>query len=239
MQDQGEVGGEVVDRVVGGEQVDDAVDVRSGQRQADPDPDDSPEYLWSCMEGDTYGSPHALASHSGKAKGKQLDHSPLGMVDTSTGQVVWRWTTPKAAYGLYKRLKDGVTLTQALSEVAPASDGTDNSLIRYDDSLTSTTRNSAATRSPVGKSNSVADDVGTVEDSDHKLGGVLRPEVWWLNPKLKSYYDMVKNGLALQGMEYTDSFSQFIYNAVVGYLMEHGSELGIGAKFTSETESII
>ncbi len=61
--------------------------------------------------------------------------------------------------------------------------------------------------------------------------------MWWLNPKLGTYYRWVKDGLALQGKDYTDSFSQFIYNAVVGFLMEHGSELGIGAKFINETEA--
>ena len=55
---------------------------------------------------------------------------------------------------------------------------------------------------------------------------VFRPDLWWLDPKLRVYYDMVKDGVASQGKNYTDSFSKFIYNGVLGFLIEHSTELG-------------
>ena len=88
----------------------------------------------------------------------------------------------------------------------------------------------------MGKSSTVTSDVSTAQADEHKLGGALKPVVWWLDPRLGDYYRWVKDGLAAQGFEYTDTFPQFLYNAVVGYLMEHGGELGIGARLISKTE---
>ena len=68
---------------------------QSEQRKAEPEPD-GPEFLWSCMEGDTYGSPHALASHCGKSGRLEGNHSPWGMVDATSGRLVWEWSNGKS-----------------------------------------------------------------------------------------------------------------------------------------------
>lgn len=216
-----------------GDQVVGTIGGRSEQPKAEPE-SDGPEYLWSCMEGHTFGSAAGLASHSGKSSHLEGDHRPLGMVDSTTGQVVWRWTTAKQAYGLYQRLKAGQTIEQALSVFVMPTDGVHSRLIPGE---TTTTKTTATTRSPVGKSNTVASDAGTAQADEHKLGGSFKPVVWWLDPRLGTYYEWVKDGLAAQGFEYTDTFPQFLFHACVGFLIEHGSELGIGGRFISETEA--
>lgn len=227
-------GGEVVDKVVADENGAATVDSGSDHRKADPETDGGPEYRWSCMEGHAYGSPHALASHYGKAKRKEGDHNPLGMVDTTTGQVVWKWSTTKEAYGLYKRIRAGETLAQAIAGTVTSRGGGYTTPGRNETPTSTTTRTIPTTWPP--QSTSPSEIVGTPGPEARSLGGVLRPKLLWLDPRLGAYYDMVKDGIASQGKNYTDSFSQFIYNAVVGFLIEHGTELGLGPNFGSKAQ---
>ena len=223
-------GGEVVDKVVADENGAATVDSGSDHRKADPETDGGPEYRWSCMAGHAYGSPHALASHSGKAQGKDGDHSPLGMVDTTSGQLAWEWSTTKEAYGLYKRLRAGETLAHALADTF-APPGSDHSRPRPN-GTTSTTQTTPTARSPTGTPGEKVS--GTSNSEVSRLGVVFRPELWWLDPRLGDYYNMVKDGIAAQGNNYTDSFSRFIYNCVLGFLIEHQDELGLKADFLKE-----
>ena len=231
-------GGEVVDKAVAqplrNERGDSAVRSRSDHSLADPETGSGHEYLWSCKEGHTYRTPHALASHSGKSGGKVGDHSPLGMVDVATSKVVWKWSTTKEAYGLHKRLRAGETLDQALAgAVVPPVAG--HTRLRSEETLTSATTETTPTTSSLPGA-ITSEMVGTRGPQAGMLGGVVRPELWWLDPKLRVYYDMVKDGIASQGKNYTDSFSKFIYNAVVGFLIEHSTELGLGPSFIGEAQ---
>jgi len=228
-------GGEVVDKAVADGNGAATVDSGSDHRKADPETDGGPEYRWSCMEGHAYGSPHALASHAGKAKRKEGDHRPLGMVDTTTGQVVWKWSTTKEAYGLYKRLRAGETLAQALAgKVAPP--GSDHTRPRRQDTTTAT-RTTSTTTSPIGTPGEKVSGTSTSEVS--RLGGVLRPELWWLDRRLADYFDKVKEGLSRRGVNLTDNFPQFLFKTCTGFLLEHHDDLGLGDAFVRELHRVV
>ena len=236
IQNKGEVGDGVVDGVVAGEQVDDAVNSGSEQGQAEPKTHDAPEYLWSCHESDTFGSPHALASHSGKSKHLEGDHSPMGMVDTTTSEVVWPWSHAREAYHLFNRLKGGETLAQVVRSgiLPPGAQSTTRLRPNEPPSKTATT---TSTRTPTSTPNAKVS--GTPSSQDRTLGCASKPVVWWLDPRLSRYYDKVSEGILRRGVILSDNFPQFLFKTCTGYLLEHHADLSLEKTFISELQQVV